>query len=216
MTSIASHKGNTRHVGLVHPREAGDGKVSTLLLMLVLSLLIFGAIIFGFYLKDIYRQPGFIIDIFPRNERNFTIGKVALGTYLDALRKRHPNAEVAIDARGNPTLAYQSEDAVYTVWFTNNLNTMQAYRIRHDQGFSGYLANDILASLVKRFGKIATSECTKSTISNTSECRFRWIMDDTLVLDVTLREAQTARGTAKTHMTSQVVNTYVEGKVLRD
>lgn len=138
------------------------------------------------------------------------LGGVTLGMTPADIRRLHPNLALTAAATGESLGTFVFRGVAYTVWFLGRDGGEKAFRIRADETFPTFTEAHFQARFAEIFGRPATSECTRSTVSGVDECRFRWWPADGASLDVATTQVQTPK--PRTTLTTVLADTYLEGK----
>lgn len=124
-----------------------------------------------------WRSLGFVVHA----ESAFEIGGVAFGMTPAKVRRLRPASRVGTDAFGRTVLSFHHDGADYTVWFLDQRNGQQAYRIRLVRGLPGAREDEVLAALADRFGRPATGDCERLLVANNRDCSYTWRVSEVAV-----------------------------------
>lgn len=154
-------------------------------------------------------------DAFAKKEDDFKINGMSLGMTPDRIRGLYPSLTVKLDNNGAMKGSYTANDANYTVSFTKQGGSQKAFQIRYDKNFKDMTEEQILQRIGQRFGRPASTNCTRSGLRNSSGCHFRWWLRGNTVLNVYTTVVTDKSGKTRTGLSMVAADSYLEGKINR-
>ncbi|MBL4613365.1 MAG: hypothetical protein JKY27_00610 [Magnetovibrio sp.] len=196
-------------------KEPRQNDIKVLLVMCAFSFLVLGSFVAIQMVPGLKFNLGSLFSTIRTNEQpGYALGNVKLGTTLDVLRERHPNAQTGISSSGVITLAFAEKDARYTVWYAEDGPYHIAYKARQNQIITDMSEDDYISSIAKRYGAPSVSSCTRRLSDGLRDCRFSWWMPGKLRLDMNSRQNPNAT-TPRLMITLVATDTRMESRIRR-
>lgn len=197
-------------------KRKGDNDITILLVMCAVAFLILGGLVLIKITPGTeFKLGSFFSAIGAKEHPGYTLGSVKLGTTMDVLRLQQPHAQKGITASGAITLAFDEQDAQYTVWYGEDGPYHIAYKARQSRIVTGMSEDDYIGEIAKRFGAPSVASCTRRITDGMRDCRFSWWMPGELRLDLNSRQDLSAT-TPRLMITLITTDTRLEGRLQRN
>ncbi len=181
--------------------------------MCLFVLLVLGALaIFKFSSHPDIKIGRFFSVFSARTSDRMRLGDIELGTTMEMLRERHPNAIKTASAHGVVTLAFARDNNRYTVWYAKEGSYRVAYKARRNLDVGGVSEDEYLRKITQRYGAPSLSSCSKSLIDGLRNCRYTWWLPGRIRLDVDSRQDIHA-AVARLRITTQITDTQLAGRL---
>ena len=109
---------------------------------------------------------------------------------------------------------YDQEGATFEVWFKDDGNTSEAFRIAYDRTFATYSEQQIFRHLRKRLGPPFDNACGRGLVISEYKCRAQWIHSGGVLIKATTTRAGDGSGSIRVHLNLIAINTLVERPAL--
>jgi len=197
-------------------RRHRDKDVSLLVALCVFSLALLGS----FVALKLIPKPGLDLASFfslakTRDAAQKNWGMEKLGTTIDVLRARQPGALQTTSKNGSIMVSFSEDDGRYLVWYGQDGADQIAYKSRQNRIIEDTSEESYIATIAKRYGAPATSECNRAIASDQRDCQFSWWTPDEVRLDLTSRRS-VKDTTANLDVTLVATDTRLEGRILRN
>ena len=106
------------------------------------------------------------------------LGGLSTGITLKEMRRLYPELTLKGPARGPVMAVFVKDDKQYVLWFKKPNDTAKAYRVRYRYELTGVKEEDVLFLLGQKFGRPATSECSRNRQNNIDTCTWQWWVAD--------------------------------------
>lgn len=147
-------------------------------------------------------------------EEHFTLGRVKLGTTMDAVRAHHANAVKGVTSDGSITLAFLDKGDQYVVFYGEDGPFHVAYKARQSRELTGVSEDEFVGNIVKRYGAPSLSTCSRRLAGGFRDCQFSWWIPGELRLDVNSRQEMGANAdAAKLKVTVQLTDTRLDSRI---
>jgi|GEM_PF-1331569 len=193
-----------------------DNDIGALFAMVVFTFLVLGTFIMIKVTPGMeFKLGSFFSMIGGSTQPNYHLGKVELGTTMDVLRTRQPDAQKTMASNGAILMSFTEEDAQFIVWYGEDGPYHTAYKVRQNRTITGMSEDEYIATFAKRYGAPSVSTCSKRITDGLRDCRFSWWMPGEVRLDMISRQSNDAP-VQRLDITLITTDTRLEGRIMRD